>query len=173
MNQHQDYNWKYFGKIAASIALSVIIALFWISNSQKGTKVSSPPDVLHIGKIFKPHLKDRTLVLFWATWCASCKEDLVGLKALKDSELPEGFQILAVNLDEPQNLEEAQFIWSELSPGFNVIYDSDQKIKEIFTPEVLPTYFVFDQTGKTLLRLEGKIKWDDPKVRNLIFEKDL
>lgn len=166
-------NWKYFGKIAASVALSVLIGLFWISNYQNETKVLYPNDELLLGKVFGENLSGRTLVFFWATWCESCKTDIEGVKTLSENSPSSDFKILAVNIDEQENKEQANFIWNEAAPAIELLYDQDKKYQNALSVDVLPTYFVFDKDGRTLLRLDGKIDWADPKVQKLIFSKDL
>ena len=166
----ESYDWKYLGKIAASIALSVIVGLFWISNSENQAKIVKNPQDFSLGQAFRQKLTDRTLVVFWASWCASCKEDLEELKAFSQSGLPKGFSILAVNIDEAKNLPEAKFMWSQLEiKGIELIYDEREEHQNNLLVDLLPTYFLFDKDGKTLLRLEGNVDLSDPKLLSLMF----
>ncbi|MGH1468406.1 MAG: TlpA family protein disulfide reductase [Bdellovibrionales bacterium] len=166
----ETYDWKYLGKIAASIALSVIIGLFWISNTQKGAKITKNPHEFNLGSVFEEHLTDRTLVVFWASWCSSCKEDLEELKRFKASELPTGFSILAVNIDETKNLPQAKFIWSQLEiSDITLLFDENADYQNLLSVDVLPAYFLFEKDGKTLLRLDGKIDLTDKKLLSLLF----
>ncbi len=166
----ETYDWKYLGKIAASIALSVIVGLFWISNSQKGPKITKNPHEFNLGSVFTEHLTDRTLVVFWASWCASCKEDLQELKNFKASGLPKGFSILAINIDEKKNLPQAKFIWSQLEIGdIPLLFDENAEYQNLLSVDILPAYFLFEKNGKTLLRLDGKIDLTDKKLLSLLF----
>lgn len=167
----ENYDWKYVGKIAASIALSVIIGLFWISNYQKSPRITKNPGEFTLGSVFEQHLTKRTLVVFWASWCVTCKEDLLAIKKLRTTKLPEGFSILAVNIDEKKNWPQAKFLWSQLDvSGVELIFDETGDYQNVLSVDLLPTYFLFEQNGRTLLRLEGQVNWEDQKLRSLLFE---
>lgn len=166
----ENYDWKYFGKIAASIALSVIIGLFWISNLQKGPKITQNPAGFTLGSVFAEKLTDRTLVVFWASWCATCKEDLKQLKTFQATELPKGFSILAVNIDEVKNIPQAKFLWAQLDiQNVELLFDEDAEIQKLLSIDTLPSYFLFEKNGNTLLRLDGKVDFTDKKLLSLLF----
>ncbi len=163
-------NWKCFGKIAASIALSVIIGFFWISNTQKITKITKNPHNFNLGSVFTKYLTDKTLVVFWASWCISCKEDLKELKKFRASNLPKGFSILAVNIDRVENLSQAKLLWSELEiKDIKLLFDKNANYQNLLSIDLLPSYFVFEKNGKILLRLDGKINFSDKKILSLLF----
>ncbi len=171
----ETYDWRYLGKIAASIALSAIIGLFWILNSQKGPKITKNPTNFTLGSVFTDQftdpLMDRTLVVFWASWCVTCKEDLVNLKAFKETELPENFNIIAVNIDETKDLPQAKFIWEQAGlEDVKLLYDEDKTYQKSLSVDLLPSYFLFEKNGNPLLRLEGKIDFTDKKLLSLLFE---
>jgi thiol-disulfide isomerase/thioredoxin len=168
----ETYDWKYLGKIAASIALSVILGLFWISNQEKSLKINKNPIEYHLGNMFEAEFGEgRTLVAVWASWCATCKEDLLAMDKLKKSDLPEGFSIIALNIDEPKNISQAKFLWEQLDiKNIKLLFDKSGEYQNTLSVDLLPSYFLFEKSGRTLLRLEGQVNWEDPKLRSLLFE---
>lgn len=168
----ESYDWKYIGKIAASIALSVILGLFWISNQEKNLKINKTPVEYNLGSIFESELgKGRTLVAVWASWCATCKEDLLAMDKLKKSELPKGFNIIALNIDEPKNMDQAKFLWDQLEiKNIKLLFDQSGEYQNTLSVDLLPSYFLFESSGRTLLRLEGQVNWEDEKLRSLLFD---
>ena len=168
----ESYDWKYLGKIAASIALSVILGLFWISNQEKSLTVDKTPAEYSLGSVFEEELGEgRTLVAVWASWCATCKEDLLAMDKLKKTELPKDFRIIALNIDEPQNIDQANFLWEQLKiENIKLLFDKNEEYQSTLSVDLLPSYFLFEKSGRTLLRLEGQVNWEDPKLRSLLFE---
>ena len=164
----ESESWKSVGKIFASIALSALIAFFWISNYKKSnvTKYDNTKTQAQ-GQVLNAHLKKPlNLVSFWATWCASCDENLKSFDRLA-SEVGPDFHFFSINLDEDP--VEAKGFWNQLElVQTELIFDDDKNIRKNMNVEVLPTYFLIDKSGKLLLRLEGNIQWDDPKVITLL-----
>ncbi len=164
------YDWKYLGKIVASIALSVIIGLFWILTTQKNPEITKNPHKFNLGSVFAKHLTNRTLVIFWASWCASCQEDLKKLKKFQASNLPKDFSILAINIDTMEKLPEAKFLWNKLEiKDIKLLFDKNGDYQNLLSINVLPSYFLFEKNGKILLRLDGKVDFSDKKILSLLF----
>lgn len=170
MNHNSTPSWIYLGRIAASIALSAIIAFFWISDVENRPTLTSSPKTYTMGSFLKERLTKRTLVIFWATWCQNCKEDLAKLKEIKESSKYEGFSVVAINADKPELIPKAKEIWSETGFNSEFIFDKDGKWLNQLSIDALPTYFLFDEKGNAILRFDGQVNWDDEKIIKLIFE---
>ena len=164
----ESESWKSIGKIFASIALSALIAFFWISNYKKNNITEYEGKSLQTqGIVFGENLKKPlNLVAFWATWCANCEENLKSFDSLS-ADLSPDFHFLAVNLD--KDPIEATGFWNQLEiVQTELIFDQNKNLRQSLSVEVLPTYFLIDQTGNLLLRLEGNIQWNDAKVIKLL-----
>lgn len=170
----ENENWKKIGKIFASIALSVLIAFFWITNFKK-TSVSEPKSSIEVsqGAVLKSFLKKPyTLVSFWATWCLNCEESLKELDALKTQHPKKfsDFDFITINLDEEKSTNEINTYWDSLElENLSLSLDRDKKYSKALNVSVLPTYFLISDTGDLLLRLEGQIRWQDEKVLKLLW----
>jgi len=170
VNHNSTPSWIYLGRIAASVALSAIIAFFWISDVKNRPTVTSSPKTYKMGSFLGDRLTKRTLVVFWATWCQNCKEDLVKLKDLKDVTEDKGFSVVAINADKIDMVTKAKEIWSETGFNSEFIHDQDGKWLNQLSIDALPTYFLFDEDCGAILRFDGQVDWDDEKIIKLVFE---
>ncbi len=89
------------------------------------------------------------LVLYWATWCKPCLEDLPQIKALYKEYRAKGFEILGVNLDATSEgvqgyLQQHQINWPQIHEDGGLESGPGRQFG-IFT---LPTMFLIDKTGK-------------------------
>lgn len=102
------------------------------------------------------------LVNFWATWCAPCVKEIPDLIKLEEKYKAHGLKLIAVSMDEPEELESnvKPFV-AKRFPGF-VSYlckESDHdKFASVIDPawnEIMPTNFLIDRTGKLRATLAG------------------
>ena len=162
----ESESWKNIGKIFASIALSTLIAFFWISSYKKNTIKKYQNKKTQNQILSENFKKPLNLVYFWATWCVDCDKNLKNFDHLAANIGPD-FHFLSVNLD--KNPAKAKDFWNQLKlVQTELIFDPDKSIRKSLNVEVLPTYFLIDKSGKLLLRLEGSIQWSDPKVITLL-----
>jgi len=54
------------------------------------------------------------ILVFWATWCAPCREELPLLSAYAAQHAQEGLQVLGFSLDEPDSLPEVKRVAASL-----------------------------------------------------------
>ena len=93
------------------------------------------------------------LVDFWASWCAPCERSFPWMNALRDSLAPQGFEIVAINLDKDRAA--ADKFLARHTVGFTVAFDADGKTAEAYKVAALPTSFVIDRKGQVVLSHRG------------------
>jgi thiol-disulfide isomerase/thioredoxin len=71
------------------------------------------PDMEGVDREFSEWNGKYRLLNFWATWCAPCRREIPLLKAFQEQHGENGFQILGIAVDYPEQVasyaEEAQF----------------------------------------------------------------
>ena len=99
-------------------------------------------------------LKGRVvLVIFWATWCKPCTEDLPQIKQLYEKYRSQGFEIVGVNLDSATApiqpyLSEHRVTWPHIyEPG-----GLESRLAKQYGIISLPTMFLVDKQGKVVNR---------------------
>ena len=93
--------------------------------------------------------RDRAvLVVFWATWCKPCFEDLPKLRALHQQYRAQGFEVIGVNLDNTPNsvkayMQQNGMTWPQIhEPG-----GLESPPSLAFGVISLPTMFLVDKKG--------------------------
>lgn len=77
------------------------------------------------------------IVVFWATWCKSCKNELRGFKTkVGQAAHP---PVLAINLD--RNHSKAVRFLEKLALPFISLADKDQTLKKLFKVQTLPAHY--------------------------------
>jgi peroxiredoxin len=102
------------------------------------------------------------LVNFWATWCAPCVVEMPSIARLRDALRAEGFEVLAVNVQE--NAARIRPFVARLGLEFPVLRDHDGSVRRAWDVTVFPSTFVIDPAGRVALVAVGEIDWSAPDV---------
>ena len=123
----------------------------------------------------KVSLKDyrgRVVLLnIWATWCPPCVEEMPSMEKLYQELKGDGFEILAVSIDESGAKDVVPFM-KKHKLSFPALTDPEGTIKTIYKTTGVPESFVIDKDGTLLEIVIGPRDWAAPEVvryfRNLI-----
>lgn len=88
------------------------------------------------------------LVIFWATWCKPCFEDLPKLRALHQQYSSQGFEVIGVNLD--NQIESVKPYMQRHGMTWPQIHEAgglDSPPSQAFGVISLPTMFLTDKSG--------------------------
>ncbi len=92
-----------------------------------------------------------TLVLFWTTWCPSCKQEIPELETLNKTH-GDKVNVMAVSLDEQEQALKQFFNGKKLDLP---VYHGDEALGRKFNVEAIPTLIIFDKTGKMVFNQPG------------------
>lgn len=103
-----------------------------------------------------------TIVNFWATWCAPCREEMPSLNRAWDKVKDTGVQMLAINIGdtEPNIL---RFL-EEVPIDFTVLRATDAKELNNWGVRGLPTTLVVDSEANVVMELVGPAEWDQDEL---------
>jgi len=106
------------------------------------------------------------LVNFWATWCRPCLEEIPALMQLEATLKEEGFDLVAVSLDDPGAGSIEPFLdkWFPEFRSFVSLESDRDKMVSVIDPywnEVLPTSYVIGRDGTVVKRIQGGSTADD------------
>ncbi len=85
------------------------------------------------------------IVNFWATWCVPCRREMPAFQRAFDAHQTEGLVILALDVKEDARLVEP-FV-EELGLTFEILYDSDGAINDLYLVSGLPRTIFIDRQG--------------------------
>jgi len=106
------------------------------------------------------------LVNFWATWCEPCRNEMPSIRELRDALAGKPFEVLAVNLAEPESRIER---FMQQTPfDFPVLLDRDTKTAKAWKARILPATFIVGADGTIRYHHVGELDWSQEKVRRLI-----
>ncbi len=101
-----------------------------------------------------PELKDKIIMVdFWASWCDPCKESFPAMAELQKKFGPDGFVIIAINVDE--NKSDMEDFLKKIQAPFTVVRDGSQKLVEKAGIGTMPSSFLLDRTGKVRFSHNG------------------
>ena len=107
--------------------------------------------------------KGRVVFLnFWATWCPPCRAEMPSMEAVYRQLKDEGFEILAVNIQEDAASVAAFMKDNKLS--FPVALDESGQVSAQYGIQAIPTSYIIDRRGLIVSRLTGSINWNEPKI---------
>lgn len=99
------------------------------------------------------------LVNFWATWCEPCREEMPSIERLKEKFAGQPFDVLAVNVDEPEARVRA---FLEKTPlQLTVLLDPGKAVTKNWDARILPASFVIGRDGRVHYSVVGEIDWSN------------
>jgi cytochrome c biogenesis protein CcmG/thiol:disulfide interchange protein DsbE len=119
-------------------------------------------------------LRGRVVYLdFWASWCGPCRQSFPWMQTLKNTYEDRGLTIVAVNLD--ANRVDAEKFLNQFKPTFEVRFDPDGKLAEIYKVKSMPSSVLIDRHGVARFTHMGFRPVDgavyEAQLRELLAEK--
>ena len=109
-----------------------------------------------------------TIIDFWASWCAPCREEMPFMVGLYNRYKDKGLGIIGISLDEnadawKQATDQMGIVWPQMSD----LKGWESQAAQIFNITAIPHTIVVDQNGKILRRGLRKIPLEEFIVEQL------
>jgi len=96
------------------------------------------------------------LVLFWATWCKPCIEEMDNLSELYEEWQEEiDFEIIAVCIDDTRSASVIRSFVAGKDWPFRIIMDVNQDIKRAMNVTIIPHSYLFDHENRMVYKHTG------------------
>ena len=120
------------------------VATEWRAVSIEGEEISSESSR---GKV--------ALIVYWATWCAPCLDEIPSLIALRDEFGPQDVDIIGVSLDQPS--KEIDTFVSARDINYKIVRNTESLDKAFGPIRYIPTIVVLDRNGRVQQRYTGLV----------------
>lgn len=147
--------------------LSILILLagagwIWVSKAPPGNAVAARPPAPRQGfsapdftlqtldgeTVRLSDLRGQPLLInLWASWCPPCKAEMPAFENVYREYKDKGFQILAINATNQDNLNNAINFVQEYKLTFPILLDTNGEVSRQYHLNSLPTSFFVDRNG--------------------------
>ena len=113
------------------------------------------PSPSHKGKV--------VILVFWATWCPPCKDELQSLNKLYQTYKSRGLVVLAVSSD--RSLSSVKDFIAQNPVTFDILFDDKLSVsRDLYKAFMVPTTFVIDRRGVIFKKHFGEQDWTRPEL---------
>lgn len=108
------------------------------------------------------------LIVFWATWCSYCIEEMPSLDVLKKDFRKLPIEIIAVSEDNNGISVIKKFFDNKNIRHLKILLDENFKLFNELKASGLPVAFWIKPNGRIELKFAGAINWHDDYVRKIL-----
>ena len=157
----------------------LIIFIFMLSNSlaSEATNIKNlviNKELKSYGDITFLDIKNKELNLndykgnivilnFWATWCATCKDEMPSLDLLTENPNLDNLKIFPINIGKDTNHKSLDFFEDLKIKNLEIYFDSPNTLAKKFQLRGLPTTILFNKDGLEFARIIGSIDFVNDK----------
>ncbi|MCF6250516.1 MAG: TlpA family protein disulfide reductase [Methylococcaceae bacterium] len=105
---------------------------------------------------------------FWATWCPPCKKSMPFLNALRNELHDQGFEVIAVNVDEDS--DDARQFLQQYPVDYLVAMDPTGQCPQQYDVKAMPSAYFIDRKGIIRHIHLGFRERDKQQIRSLILD---
>jgi peroxiredoxin len=106
------------------------------------------------------------LIIFSATWCTSCRDEIPHFKSIHAAYAKQGLQI--VNIDIQESKEKVAKFTAKYGLPYRVLLDEDGTVSGIYDIRGVPSMVLVDQSGNIICRQCQQV---EPLIETLLKKK--
>jgi len=130
-------------------------------------------DSLNNKKTLEEFKNNISLINFWATWCAPCKEEMPSLNNIKNISELKKINIIPINIGE-EEYEKSKIFFDELGiDNLEIFSGPSGDLAKKFKLRGVPTTIILDKEGREISRILGSIDFLDKQYQNIFSQSHL
>lgn len=102
------------------------------------------------------------LLNFWASWCGPCMAEMDQLKEIERTMGPQGFELVALNIEEPAKDITQVLAGSSIPNG--VYFEGLESQLQAYDVHSIPQSFLIDRQGVIQKHYRGALNWTSPRI---------
>ena len=167
------------GRVVVALGAVAAAAFVWWSSSGEADPVVAGarapaftlPKVGAPGDVSMADLKGKVVLInFWATWCKPCEDEMPAMERLYRAVGQQGFELVAVSVDESGEPVEA--FRKRLGLSFPIVLDSTQEVAGRYQAFRFPETLLVGRDGVVVEKYIGPREWDAEvyvdRIRSLV-----
>ena len=99
--------------------------------------------------------KKPVMLIFWASWCPTCKTESPEINKLVEKFTPKGMEFIGVNVGFNDSVKRAEAFIEKYKLNYPNIFDTKGEISAKYMIQGVPTIVVADKKGTILFRNFG------------------
>lgn len=157
---------------------NISVCLLWLfcMSSSWALDVGSPAPKCSKGRLLEgnqmldiPSYRGKVVYLdFWATWCPPCKKSMPFLNALHNELKDQGFEVLAISVDEEQ--QDAIKFLKQFPVDYDVAHEPSGECPEKYAVKAMPSSYFIDRKGIVRYVHLGFRSKDETEIRERVLQ---
>jgi len=86
-------------------------------------------------------------VVFWATWCVPCLQEIPALRATYDKYRDRGLQVLGIVVNMNQTVDGVRAVARDLKINYPILWDDEGTLAERYRVSYIPQNFLIGKDG--------------------------
>jgi thiol-disulfide isomerase/thioredoxin len=103
---------------------------------------------------------------FWASWCVPCRYAFPWMNEMQERYGDKGLKVIGINVDADKAMAE-KFL-EHFPAGFDIAYDPEGEIADLYSLKVMPTSYLIDRDGNLVHAHKGFKTSDGNRMENMI-----
>lgn len=109
-----------------------------------------------------------TLVVFWASWCGPCRQEIPELKKLYAKYKNKGISIVSISTDHNITEWKKALLYEKMSwPNLSNLPGNSKEINQTYNLNAIPSMFLLDKDNKIIIADEFEMTKIEPQVAKL------
>jgi cytochrome c biogenesis protein CcmG/thiol:disulfide interchange protein DsbE len=163
---------RIFSVVALVVAVGVVVLFAAPSYRQGETSIAgrTAQDFAMEMNGRPAHLSDLrgkvVVLVFWASWCPPCVEEIDSLNALQKMIAARGGTVLGVSVDEDPDAYQ-KFLRDHNVP-FPNYRDASKQIAQTYGTAMYPESYIIGPDGRIARKIIGQQEWNGPELASYI-----